>query len=102
DLLDRIEKSLAAKLGIQSPITLLSGRQVVAAVRENPFSDLSPNPSHLLVVVPRTLSDLRRLRPLLEQQWRPEALGIGSRVAYVWCAKGVPRSPLWAAVDRAL
>jgi uncharacterized protein (DUF1697 family) len=102
DVLARIEKRLASKLGITSPVTVLSGQEVAAAVRGNPFSDISTNPSHLLVVVPRTRSDQRRLRPLLEEQWAPEALGVGRRVAYLWCANGVAKSPLWAAVDRTL
>jgi uncharacterized protein (DUF1697 family) len=102
ELLTRIEKGLAAKFALTSAVTLLSRREVVAAVRDNPFSDVSPNPSHLLVMVPQKRSDLGRLRPLLKEWWAPEALGLGSRVAYLWCANGVPRSPLWNAVDRAL
>jgi uncharacterized protein (DUF1697 family) len=102
EVLARIERGLAATLALTSPVTLLSGREVVAAVRNNPFSRVSTNPSHLLLMVPRKRADLRRLRPLLKQPWAPEALALGSRVAYIWCASGIPRSPLWNAVDRAL
>jgi uncharacterized protein (DUF1697 family) len=102
DVLARIEKGLASKLGLTSPVTVLSGEEVAAAVRNNPFSDVSTNPSHLLVVVPRRRSDQGRLRPLLKERWAPEALALGSRVAYLWCANGVAKSRLWAAVDRAL
>lgn len=102
DLLARIEKGLSAKLGVTSQVIVLSGRDVVAAVRASPFSNVSTNPSHVLVVVPRRRADLGRLRPLLEEPWEPEALALGSRVAYLWCANGVAKSPLWAAVDRAL
>ena len=102
DILARIEKGLASKLGLASPVTVLSGQEVAAAVRNNPFSDVATNPSHLLVVVPGTRSDLGRLRPLLKERWAPEALALGSRVAYLWCANGVAKSPLWAAADRAL
>ncbi len=102
DTLARIEKGLAARLGLTSPVIVLSGQEVAAAVRQNPFSAMATDPSHLLVVVPRARSELERLRPLLKGGWAPEALALGSRVAYVWCAKGVAKSPLWAAVDRAL
>jgi len=102
EVLARIEKGLAEKLGFTSPVTVLSGDEVVAAARDNPFSGASMNPSDLLVVVPRRRSDKGRLRSLLERRWTPERLAVGSRVAYLWCANGVPRSPLWAAVDRAL
>jgi len=102
DVPARIEKGLAAKLGLTSPVIVLSGRDVAALVRRNPFSDVATNPSRLLVVVPRKRSDQERLRPLLKVRWAPEALALGDRVAYLWCANGVAKSPLWAAVDRAL
>lgn len=102
DIPERIEKELASKLGLTSPVTVLSGQEVAALVRNNPLSDVSTNPSHLLVVVPRIRSDQGRLRPLLKERWGPEALALGKRVAYLWCANGVAKSPLWAAVDRAL
>jgi uncharacterized protein (DUF1697 family) len=102
DVLSRIEKGLANKLGLTVPVIVLGGQEVSAAVRNNPFSDITTNLSHLLVMVPRKRSDLRRLRPLLQEGWAPEALALGSRVAYLWCANGVARSPIWAAVDRAL
>src|SRR5262245_47693718 len=51
EILARIEQGLAAKLSVTSPVTVLSGKEVAAAVRNNPFSHISPNLSHLLVVV---------------------------------------------------
>jgi uncharacterized protein (DUF1697 family) len=102
DVRARIEKGLASKLGLTSPVTVLSAQEVATAVRNNPFSGVATNPSHLLVVVPRTRSDQGRLRPLLKERWAPEALALGTRVAYLWCANGVAKSPLWGAVERAL
>jgi uncharacterized protein (DUF1697 family) len=66
------------------------------------LGDVATNPSRLLVVVLREPSDRRRLQPLLRQRWAPEVLAVGSRVAYLWCARGVGKSPLWPKVDRAL
>jgi uncharacterized protein (DUF1697 family) len=102
DALARIEKALASRLEVTAPVTLLSAEQVAAAVRENPFGDVAGNPSHLLVVVPLLPLRIRGLKPLLKQPWGPEALALGTRVAYLWCANGVARSPLWAAVERTL
>jgi len=101
DILARIEKGLAARFGLTSVI-LLSGTEVTGAVRHNPLARLVTNPSHFLVMVPPTRARLARLRPLLGTRWAPEVLALGRRVAYLWCARGVARSPLWAAVDRAL
>jgi len=102
DMRDRIEKALASRLGLTSPMIVLSANEVTAAVRDNPLSGVATNPSHLLVVVPHVPSYLGRLKPVLKERWAPEALALGKRVAYLWCARGVAKSPLWAAVDRAL
>ena len=102
DVRDRIEKALASKLGLTSRVTILSAREVTAAVRDNPLSHVATNPSYLLVLVPQVPSDVGRLKPLLKKQWAPEVLALGNRIAYLWCANGVAKSPLWAAVDRAL
>jgi uncharacterized protein (DUF1697 family) len=102
DIPTRIEKPLASRLGLSSPVIVLSADEVSAAVRDNPLSKVATNPSHLLVLVPRVPSDLERLKPLLKERRAPEVLALGSRVAYLWCANGVAKSPLWTAVDRAL
>ena len=102
DLRARIEKALASSLGFTSPVTILSADEVTEAVRDNPLSNVATNPSHLLVLVPQVASDLEQLKPLLKKGWTPEVLAVGNRVAYLWCANGVAKSPLWAAVDRAL
>jgi uncharacterized protein (DUF1697 family) len=102
DLRARIEKALASRLALTSPVTILSADEVTAAVSDNPLSHVATNPSHLLVLVPQVPSDLGRLKPLLKKRWAPEVLAVGNRVAYVWCANGVAKSPLWAAVERGL
>jgi uncharacterized protein (DUF1697 family) len=102
DLAARIEKALASRLGVTCSVTVLSGNEVAAVVRENPFEELADNPSRLLAVVPKVPSDRGRLKPLLNERWHPEALALGRRVAYVWCANGIAHSTLWAAVEKAL
>jgi uncharacterized protein (DUF1697 family) len=98
----RIEKALASRFGLTVSVIVLSGSEVTAAVRDNPLARIAKNPSHLLVLVPQARADLGKLRPLLKQRWAPERLALGGRVAYLWCARGVAKSPLWAATDRAL
>ncbi len=102
NILARIEKALTSRLQLTSRVILLSAAEVAAAVRDNPLSRVALNPSRLLVVALGAPSDLGRLRPLLKGRWAPEAFALGRRVAYLWCAKGVAKSPLMAAVDRAL
>ncbi len=99
---NRIESALVSKLGLTCSVIVLSADEVTTVVRKNPLSKVATNPSHLLVLVPKEVSGLARLKPLLKERWAPEVLALGARVAYVWGANGVARSPLWAAVDGAL
>ena len=98
----RIEKAIASRLEISCGVTLLSAKEVVAMVKQNPLRDLADDPSRMLVVVLREVSDRAKLRPLLARRWAPEALATGRRAAYLWCANSVAESALWPEVDRAL
>ncbi len=102
EVLARIEKGLEARFGRSMPIILLSGREVASVVRNDPFTRIASDHSRYLVVVLGRRSDRRWLQPLLGMRWTPEALTLGSRVAYLWCANGLAKSPLRIAVERAL
>lgn len=102
EVVPRIQRALRAQLGLPVRLIVLSSAEVATVVRDNPLARVATNPSHLLVLVPGERADLRTLQPLLKQRWAPERLALGPRVAYLWCAKGVPRSPVWRAADRAL
>jgi len=43
---------------------------------------------------------LEALRPMLEQAWTPNALGITERAAYLWCATGILDSKFLQAFSR--
>ena len=43
---------------------------------------------------------LRRLEPLLSEDWSPEALAAGTRAAYLWCPDGVIKGRVAAVIDR--
>ncbi len=102
DVPARIERALASILRLRSRVSVLSAADVARALRDNPLADVATNPSYLLFLVAPARSDLARLKPLLDKRWAPEALAVGRRVAYLWCANGVGRSSLWPAADRAL
>lgn len=102
DLAVRIEQALASNLGVHCQVTVLSRNEVASVVRNNPAANVADSLSHMLVMVPRESADLVRLKPLLKRRWGKEALTIGRRVAYIWCARGVAESALWPAVDRVL
>jgi uncharacterized protein (DUF1697 family) len=102
EIADRIEREIAARLKVTTRVTVLEGRELAEAIRKNPLAAVASDPSRFLVLVPRTSRDLPRLKPLLKERFAPEALALGRRVAYLWCADGVRDSPLWKAVDKLL
>jgi hypothetical protein len=61
---------------------------------------VADDPSRLLVLALADGNSVVRLEPLLKQRWTPEALALGTRVAYLWCARGIGVSPLWSMVNR--
>jgi uncharacterized protein (DUF1697 family) len=98
----RIEKALATRLGVTARVTVLTAEELTAAVTENPLREVADDPSRLLVAFFRDVADRAKLEPLLNQDWSPEALALGGRVAYLWCAEGILASRLAEAVNRLL
>ena len=98
----RIEKALATRLGISARVTVLTAAELASIVAENPLLGIATDPSRLLVAVLFSSSDRARLKPLLAQDWSPDALAVGERVAYIWCPPGMLQSPAAEAVGRAL
>ena len=98
----RIEKALATGLGVSSRVTVFTAAEVDAAVAECPLLEVADDPSRLLVAFLRDPADRPKVEPLLQQDWAPEALAVGTRVAYLWCPEGVLASRLAETVGRAL
>jgi uncharacterized protein (DUF1697 family) len=98
----RIEEALARKLGVVARVMVLTTGEVAAAVAGNPLIRDGKDPSRLLVAFLSRASDRKRLEPLLDREWAPEALGLGPRVVYLWCPAGVLASEVAKAVGGAL
>jgi uncharacterized protein (DUF1697 family) len=93
---------MTARLGISARVTVLTAAELAAVVADNPLGKIADNPSRLLVTVLTDPADRKRLLPLARQEWAPDVLGVGTRVAYLWCPKGMLESRLAAAVSRLL
>ena len=102
DAAARIEEALAVRLGVPSRVTVLTAAELTTAVRDNPLLDAADDPSRLVVAFFRDPADRARLAPLVEQDWHPEALALGTRVAYLWCPGGLRASLLSRAIGRLL
>lgn len=97
-----IERALAADLGHEVRVTVLSKTEVDALVDENPLADVADNHSRLMVSIVNDPADLRKLAPLVGRSWDPESLALGTRAAFWWCPEGVVDSALGNAVAKAL
>jgi uncharacterized protein (DUF1697 family) len=102
DAAARIETALVSRLGLSARVTVLSNAELANVVRENPFLKVADNPSRLQVAFLTSTADRSRLGPLTKQDWGPEKLAVGARVAYLWCPDGIADSPLWEAVGKSL
>ena len=102
DQADRIERAIAERLGVTTRVTILRASEVAEAIRENPLEKVAADPSRLLFLALRDSTALAQLKPLLKERWEPEALALGTRVAYLWCARGISDSRLWTAAHRAI
>jgi uncharacterized protein (DUF1697 family) len=98
----RIEEALVGRLKVSARVTVLTADEVATVVAGNPLLHVMTDPSRLLVAVLADPADRRLLKPLTRQDWAPESLALGARVAYLWCPDGMLAGRLAAAVGRAL
>ena len=98
----RIGRALEEATGISAHVVVLTAEEIDTIVDENPLLEIVDNPSRLLTSVTDDPVDLAELGPLLEEDWAPEALAVGSRAAYLWCPDGIHSSPLAKAVGKVL
>jgi uncharacterized protein (DUF1697 family) len=96
-----LEQAVSKRLRVSADVIVLTRREVAAAVERNPLASIADDPARLLVVAFRDAKSFARVKPLSKESWAPEALAVGSGVAYLWCARGVGVSEVWPAVDRA-
>ncbi len=97
-----IRHGLAARLHVEARVVAVTAADLAAAIAENPFPDRAGEPSRLQVVFLADPADRARLLPLAQQDWAPEALAVGTRVAYLWCPAGIATSRVSRAVGSAM
>ncbi|HEV8357780.1 MAG TPA: DUF1697 domain-containing protein [Gemmatimonadales bacterium] len=98
----RIERAMSDRLGVTARVLVLTAAEVAAIMAGNPLGRVAADPSRLLVTVLANPADRARLVPLTRRDWAPEALGLGGRVAYLWCPVGILKSPVAEAVGGVL
>ena len=98
----RIEAALLEKTGVSSRITVLPAAELAGIIRDNPLAAVADNPSRMLVAILADEACAELVRPLLAQDWAPDALALGRRAAYLWCPTGILESPLAERLSRLL
>lgn len=98
----RIESALAGELHVSARVFVFTAKDLHRVVAGLPLPQFAENPSRAMVTFIPKAADLAKLRPLLKQDWAPEALALGHHAAYAWCPNGLLNSPLSTAIARLL
>ncbi|HEV8124869.1 MAG TPA: DUF1697 domain-containing protein [Gemmatimonadales bacterium] len=97
-----LEKAIAERLGVTSRVTILTAAELDAIVAANPLLKVATNHSRLMVSVVNSAADMERLQPLLKREWGADRIGVGPRVAYLWCPDSILDSEVAIAVAKML
>ncbi|MHB9031770.1 MAG: DUF1697 domain-containing protein [Anaerolineae bacterium] len=94
-----VERALLESSGVSACCIVFSAAEFHAAAAYNPLKSMADNLSRLIIGFLESSAEAKRLQPLLDRDWSPEALALGERTAYMWCVYGVIGSTLLKAVD---
>jgi uncharacterized protein (DUF1697 family) len=89
-----IEQGISAKFGFSATVAVVSGHELAKIMAENPLLNVVKDFSRHFVAFAPEAKALVALQPLLEQPWKPDALAITPRAAYLWCKAGAIDSKL--------
>lgn len=98
---EAIQKAVATRTGVDAKVTVLTVAELAEAVTGNPLAKIATEQRRLQVAILDGARTAFALRPLLAETWKPEALAVAGRFAWMWCPDGVIASRLYKAVDRA-
>jgi len=97
-----IEAAIVDTFGFGARTFVLRAPDLDTVVSENPLVTSTSNPSRLMVAFFASPADREKVVPLVPRPWGEEALGVGSKAAYVWCPRNVLDSQAFDAVARVL
>jgi uncharacterized protein (DUF1697 family) len=95
----RLSAAIEKKFGFPVTVVVVSATELAAIVKGNPIKT-ADHPRYLVAFAADS-STMGRARALLQQSWAPDALVLGKRAAYLWCATGIADSKLLHALSRA-
>jgi len=95
-----IEDGIKSRFGFSVKVVVLDAAELDEIVQTAPLLAMANDPSKHMVGFPSDAAVLARATSLLEQPWSPDALAIGGKAVYLWCAEGVIKSRLMQAFTR--
>jgi uncharacterized protein (DUF1697 family) len=97
-----IGAAIESRFGFVVPVIVLTAQHLNDIVAENTLHKANADPSKFLVAFVADATALARAKPLLSQSWSADAMLLGSKAAYLWCANGISESKLLEAFFRAI
>jgi uncharacterized protein (DUF1697 family) len=98
----RLQKAVAEKCGVTARVVVISADDLDVVVRECPLLRVATDPSRLLVAFLSDPADRPKLVALAKTDWKPEAMAVGARAAYLWMPDGVLESRVAKALEKSL
>lgn len=95
-----IEAAITANCGFSASVMVITAKELDCIIDENPLLRVAKEPARHLVAFVAHPKHLEPLRPMLKQPWKPDALAITKRAAYLWCATGLIKSKMSQAFSR--
>ena len=95
-----IEDTITANCGFSAAVTAITAQELGLIVDENPLMHVVEDHARHLVAFVTHPKHLEVLHPMLEQCWKPDALAITNRTAYLWCSTGILDSKLLKTFSR--
>lgn len=89
-----IDLALQHAFGFSASVVVVTADDLDAIIEENPLREIATDPAKHLVAFVAHTSVLAEAKPLLASTWDPDALALGTKAAYLWCANGVVKSKL--------
>jgi len=95
-----IEAAIARAFGFSASVLVVTAADLAAIVKENPLHAIAKDSSKCFVGFVSNRTALLEVKPLLDKSWKPDAIAIGAKAAYLWCANGLIDSKLMQAFAR--
>ena len=95
-----IEAGIVKRCGFSAAVVVITAADLDAIIVANPLRSAARDHARYLVAFASGPTVLSTAKPLLKEAWAPDALAIGARAAYVWCANGMLESKLLKALTR--